>query len=172
MNLASYDLFHILAAIASLLAVAHAGGLVAIKFRLPPMVGELVGGLLIGATVFARVLPDAFGWLFPVVGADGVVPPVLPVLGFCSQLGLLLLMFIGGLQMRRLVTRTDVRAVSWIAGLGVCIPVFAGLVIIQLADFADYLGPARSLPALHIILITALAVTSIPVITRIFMDLD
>ncbi|MCW2925282.1 MAG: sodium:proton antiporter [Thermoleophilia bacterium] len=171
MSLATLDLFHVLAAIAALLAVAHIGGLVASRIGIPPMVGELAGGLLLGATVLRRVWPDANSWLFPAIPADGAVPPVLPVLGFCSQMGLLLLMFVGGLQMRRLVTRRDAKAVSWIAGLGVMLPVVIGLVILHFADFSDYLGPAKSLDALHIVLIAALAVTSIPVITRIFMDL-
>jgi Kef-type K+ transport system membrane component KefB len=96
---------------------------------------------------------------------------VLPILAFCGQLGLLLLMFVGGLSMRRLVARQDIRAVGWVSGLGVLVPVLVGLVIFRLDDFHDYLGPARSLPALHIVLISALAVTSIPVITRIFIDL-
>lgn len=172
MSLASLDIFHILAAIAALLSLAHLGGLIAGRIGIPPMVGEIAGGLLLGATVLGRLWPEAEQWLFPTVSAGDPIPPVLPVLAFCSQLGLLLLMFIGGLQMRRLVTRRDVRSVGWISGLGVLVPVLAGLAILQFEDFSSYLGPAQALDSLHIVLIAALAVTSIPVITRIFMDLD
>ncbi|MCW2926424.1 MAG: sodium:proton antiporter [Thermoleophilia bacterium] len=171
MSLASIDLFHVLAALAVLLTVAHAGGLLAQRIGIPPMVGELVGGLLLGATVLDRIWPDAKQWLFPSVPADGPIPAVIPVLAFCSQLGLLLLMFIGGMGMRRLVRRSDLRPVAWISTLGVAVPVVFGLVVLQFADFAEYQGPAKALTSLHIVLLAALAVTSIPVITRIFIDL-
>jgi Kef-type K+ transport system membrane component KefB len=171
MSLASLDIFHVLAAIAALLAVAHMGGLIAARFGLPPMLGELTGGVLLGATVLDRVWPAAFTWMFPPLPEAGAVPAVLPILGFCSQLGLLLLMFVGGVGMRRLVTRSDVKAVSWISGLGVLVPVLVGLLIFRFEDFDEYLGPAESHSALRIVLIAALAVTSIPVITRIFIDL-
>jgi Kef-type K+ transport system membrane component KefB len=171
MSLASLDTFHVLAALAALLTVAHLGGLVASWFGLPPMLGELAGGVLLGATVLEHAWPAGFTWLFPRVPESGAVPAVLPILGFCGQLGLLLLMFSGGVGMRRLVARSDVRAVSWISGLGVLVPVVVGIVIFRFADFDAYLGPARSHPAFEIVLIAALAVTSIPVITRIFIDL-
>jgi Kef-type K+ transport system membrane component KefB len=109
--------------------------------------------------------------LFPPLPEAGALPAVLPILGFCSQLGLLLLMFVGGVGMRRLVTRSEVKAVSWISGLGVLVPVLVGLFIFRIEDFDEYLGPANSQAALRIVLIAALAVTSIPVITRIFIDL-
>jgi Kef-type K+ transport system membrane component KefB len=171
MSLATPDIFHVLAAFAALLVIAHLGGLVAARFGLPPILGELAGGVLLGATVLHRVWHDASIWMFPATPESGAVPPVLPILAFCSQLGLLLLMFVGGLSMRRLVSRQDIRAVGWVSGLGVLVPVLVGLLIFRLDDFHTYLGPARSLPALHIVLIAALAVTSIPVITRIFIDL-
>ncbi len=171
MTLAAPDMFHVLAALAALLVFAHAGGLLAARFSLPPMVGELAGGVILGATVLGHVWPSGSEWMFPTAPESGAVPPVLPVLAFCSQLGLLLLMFVGGLGMRRLVTRQDVKAVGWISGLGVLVPVMAGLLFFRFEDLDGYLGPAKSQPALHIVLIAALAVTSIPVITRIFIDL-
>ncbi len=171
MTIASPDIFHVLAALAALLVFAHAGGLLAARCGLPPIVGELAGGVVLGATVLGRIWHAGSVWMFPAVPQSGAVPPVLPVLAFCGQLGLLLLMFVGGLGMRRLFTREDVKAVGWISGLGVLVPVIAGLLFFRVEDLHEYLGPAKSEPALQIVLIAALAVTSIPVITRIFIDL-
>ncbi|MCW2959674.1 MAG: sodium:proton antiporter [Thermoleophilia bacterium] len=172
MSLATIDIFHVLAAISALLVMAHLGGFLAARAGLPPMIGELLGGLLLGATVLRRVWPDGSEWLIPATpGVGEAMPAVLPVLGFCSQLGLLLLMFIGGLQMRRLVTRADAKAVGWISSLGVAVPVICGLLLLLVIDVTPYMGTAQNETALDIILLAALAVTSIPVITRIFIDL-
>ncbi|MCW2973730.1 MAG: sodium:proton antiporter [Thermoleophilia bacterium] len=174
MSLASLDIFHVLAAIAALLVFAHAFGFLAQKLGLPAIIGEIAGGLVLGATVLKRVWPDGSAWLFQPAPADALTQPtpaMLPILGICSQLGLLLLMFLGGLQMKRLVTKRDAKAVGWISSLGVLIPVGIGLVLLQFIDVDRYVGVAHSRTALDIVLLTALAVTSIPVITRIFMDL-
>ncbi len=172
MSLASIDIFHIVVAISVLLIVAHIGGYLASRIGIPPMVGELGGGILLGATVLKRAWPTGHAWLLPATPTDGTpIPPLLPILGFCSTIGLLLLLFIGGLQLRRLITRRDFASVTWISAMGVIIPVGAGLLILQFLDFSPYVGTAGNLTALKIVLLIALAITSIPIITRIFLDL-
>lgn len=172
MNLGLVDLFHVIITLAVLLSGAHLGGYVASRLRIPPMVGELAGGLLLGQTVLKRLWPDAHAWLLPALPAAGsTVPPVLTVLGFCSTIGLLLLMFIGGLQLRRLLTRDDTGSVGWVATTGVIVPVVAGLLLFEVVDFSGYAGSAGHLGALKIVLLIELAITSIPVIARIFLDL-
>ncbi|WP_018227605.1 cation:proton antiporter [Methyloversatilis universalis] len=172
MNLGLVDLFHVIITLALLLSAAHLGGYVAARLRIPPMVGELAGGLLMGQTVLKRLWPDAHAWLLPALPATGgTVPPVLTVLGFCSTIGLLLLMFIGGLQLRRLLTRDDTASVGWVAATGVIVPVVAGLLLFEVVDFSGYAGTAGHLGALKIVLLIELAITSIPVIARIFLDL-
>ena len=167
MSLAPIEILHILAAVSALLVVAHTGGLLAARVGVPPMVGELAGGVLVGATVFQRVWPTGHAWLLPPAPAL----PVLPILGFCSTIGLLMLLFIGGRELRKLLTRNDVRAIGWISVAGVVVPVAAGLVLLEVIDVSRYLGTANHLTALKIVLLIVLAVTSIPVITRIFLDL-
>lgn len=166
MSIATLDLFHILIALSLLLTLSHLGAFTASKFGIPPMVGELTAGILLGATVFQRIWPSGQAWLFPPAPS-----PLGSVLGFCSQIGLLLLLFVGGRQLRRLLTPKDGRAVAWVGTLGVIIPVVSGLAILQFLDVSKYLGSANHLMALKIVLLIELAITSIPVITRIFIDL-
>ena len=91
MSLATMDIFHVLIALSLLLSVAHLGAFIANKIGIPPMVGELTAGLLAGATVLKRFSPDVYTWIFPASPS-----PLGSILGFCSQIGLLLLLFIGG----------------------------------------------------------------------------
>jgi Kef-type K+ transport system membrane component KefB len=172
MALPFIDILHICAALSALLMAAHLGGVAAARLGLPSMIGELCGGLLLGATALAQIWPDGYAWLMQAARSDtSTLSATATVLSSCGQLGVLLLMFTGGLQMRRLVTREDARAVGWISSLGVVVPVIVGIGLLQLIDITSYLGPANNEVALEIILLAALAVTSIPVITRIFMDL-
>lgn len=172
MSLSSLDILHIVAALSAILVCAHLGGFLACRIGLPPMIGELCGGLLLGPTVLQRIWPEGQAWLLPAPASDGGgVPPVLVVLDFCSTIGLLLLMFLGGLQLRRLMTRRDAASIGWISAMGVIVPVAGGLLMLEFIDVTPYLGSANSVAALKIVLLIELAITSIPVITRILLDL-
>ena len=167
MSLAPDDVLHVLTVVSALLVTAHLGASLASRFGIPPMVGELSAGILLGATVFQRVWPGGHAWLFP-THPTSVVPAIL---GFCSTIGLLTLLFVGGLQLRRLITPRDAGAVTWVSTLGVLVPVGAGLLLLQGIDVSRYVGKANHLTALKLVLLIELAITSIPVITRVFLDL-
>lgn len=169
-SLAAPDILIVLCSLATVLVAAHVGGWLADQLRLPAMVGELAGGLVLGPTVLLQLLPGMamfVGRGEP--GGPGEAAAVILEAG--GQCGLLLLMFTAGLQMRTLVTRDDARTVGWVASLGVLVPVAAGVVVLWLVDLDTYVGSAGSQRAFAIVLCAALAVTSIPVITRIFLDL-
>lgn len=165
MALTTDQLAHALAAIGVLLVSAHFFGFVFVWRRQPAVIGELIGGLVLGPTLLARAWPDAYDWLFPAAGIT------MPLLGFLSQVGLLLLMFLAGAQMRTLVDRSLARAVSWIATTGIVVPLLAGVALTQLADLDSFMGRAGDGAAFAIIVALALAVTSIPVVSRIMLDL-
>ncbi|MFJ7626085.1 cation:proton antiporter [Streptomyces sp. NPDC097595] len=159
------ELFRVLAAIVLLLAAAHAGGRLFARLRQPPVVGEILGGLLLGPTVLGRLLPRAESWLFPGEGPVAFGPSLI------YQLGMLLLMFTAGAEMVTLFSRRDGRSVALIALTGMALPFGIGLLAVQVVDIGSLLGPADDATALTLILTCAVAVTSIPVISRIMLDL-
>ncbi len=165
MSYTDRDTAHVLAALIVLLISAHTCGYVFARFRQPPVIGEIVGGILLGPTLFERVSPTAYDWLFPSTGA---VPAVL---GAAYQLGLLLLMFTAGTQVRGLLSRESSKVVGWIASLGLVIPFVAGVVAFTAIDFSRFEGTAQNRTALLLVFALAIAVTSIPVISRIMLDL-
>ena len=68
MKLSTTDVAHILLALAALLVAAHlVGGLFA-SMRQPRVIGEIVGGILLGPTVLGALAPDVAAWLFPTDG--------------------------------------------------------------------------------------------------------
>ncbi|MFZ2013074.1 MAG: cation:proton antiporter [Nocardioides sp.] len=165
MTLAADDVVRLLMALGLLVIVAHAVGHVFVLLKQPRVIGEIVGGLLLGPTVLGLVLPSWHAALFPEAGAGAAV------LGWSYQLGLMLLMFCSGAEMRTMLRPGEGRVVGLVTVLGVTVPFIAGLVLFVTIDPGGLAGPAHNQTALTLVFGLAVAVTSIPVISRIMVDL-
>jgi K+:H+ antiporter len=165
MSLTGSDVAHLLLALALLLASAHAIGHLFVLCRQPRVIGEILGGLLLGPTVLGAVAPDLQSNIFPDSG------PTAAWLGGTYQLGLLLLMFASGAEMRSIFRRGEARLVTIVTVAGVALPFLAGAVLFRFLDPSTLQGEARNSAALLLVFALAIAVTSIPVISRIMLDL-
>ncbi len=165
MSMATADTARLLLALALILCAAHACGYLFVVLRQPRVIGEIVGGLLLGATVLGTVAPELQAQLFPTEG------PTRSVLGACYQLGLMLLMFCSGAEMRTVFRRGEERTVTLVTISGIALPFVAGLLLFVAVDPQPLIGPANSRTALILVSALAIAVTSIPVISRIMSDL-
>src|ERR1041384_4029515 len=159
------ELFRLLTALALLLVAAGLMGRLFTRFRQPAVIGEITGGLLLGPTLLGAVAPDIQAWLFPHEG------PVGTGLAVVNQMGMLLLMFLAGAEMRTVFSRENIRPVMVIALVGMALPLLCGLLFVAAFDVSGLVGPAADQTALILILTSSLAVTSIPVISRIMLDL-
>ena len=159
------EIAHVLIAVGLLLLAAHGVGHLFTLVRQPRVIGEIVGGLLLGPTVLGALAPDVQARIFPPEGPTAVV------LGWTYQLGLFLLMFCSGAEMRTVFRRGDGRVVGFVTVTGLVCPFVAGAVLFRFVDSAPLLGAAQSRPALLLVFSLAIAVTSIPVISRIMFDL-
>jgi len=165
MTIADPDLARLLVALALLVVCARGVGSLFSRFGQPAAVGEIVGGILLGPSVLAAISPGVQHWIFPAEGSSAAA------LGAIYNLGLLLLMFSAGTQMRRLLQRNAARTVGWIASLGLVVPFVAGLALISVLGAKRFEGVAPDRAALTLVFGLAVAVTSIPVISRIMHDL-
>ena len=165
MTLAADDVVRLLMALGLLVIVAHAVGHVFVLLKQPRVIGEIVGGLLLGPTVLGLALPSWHAALFPEAGAGAAV------LGWSYQLGLMLLMFCSGAEMRTMLRPGEGRVVGLVTVMGVTVPFIAGLVLFVTIDPGGLSGPAHNQTALTLVFGLAVAVTSIPVISRIMVDL-
>jgi len=165
MVLVEADLARFLLSAGLLLLAALAIGELFTRCRQPRVIGEIMGGLLLGPSLLGAIAPQAEQWVFPQAG------PSASALGAVYQLGLIWLMFSAGTELRRLpVGRERVTAVSILVA-GTALPFAVGLALFFIAQPPHIGGPAGSTTALALVFAAAIAVTSIPVISRIMLDL-
>jgi Kef-type K+ transport system membrane component KefB len=146
-----------------LVGLAQLLGYLFVKLRQPRVVGEIAAGVLLGPALLGR-LPFASS-LMEAAKHQG------NILNFVYWLGLLLLMFLSGAETQHLFTREERREVGWIVIVGTGLPFVLALVIGQWMIRPALAGPGGNRFALIIILAVGVAVTSVPVVSKIFADL-
>jgi Kef-type K+ transport system membrane component KefB len=165
MTLSALELAHVLLALGLLLVAAHAVGHVFAHFRQPRVIGEIVGGLLLGPTVFGALAGSVAAKAFPSTGATPLV------LDAFYQLGLLLLMFTAGAETRMTLGAQERRSVVSIGTLGILVPFAIGAATVGVLGLSSWMGAAATRGSFVLVFSIAVAVTSIPVISRIMLDL-
>ena len=157
------DLTSILFILLLLVALAQLFGFLFVKLRQPKVVGEIFAGVVLGPALLGR-LPFAAHFI-------EATKHQMPILNFVYWLGLLLLMFLSGAEARQLFGRDERREVGWLTLLGTGIPFILGLVLGPRLIGPALSGPNGNVLSLTIILAVGVAVTSVPVISKIFADL-
>jgi Kef-type K+ transport system membrane component KefB len=159
------DTAHLLSALVLLLGAAHGCGYLFAHFRQPRVIGEIIGGLLLGPTVLGALSPHLEKMVFPVTG------PTSGVLGAIYQLGLLLLMFCSGAEIQKSFRRQEARTVVFIAVLGTLLPFVLAMIFLRVFTLDGVRGSASTSGSFLLVFAIAIAITSIPVISRIMADL-
>jgi K+:H+ antiporter len=121
MSLSNADVSRLVLALVLLLVSAHALGRLCTRLRQPKVAGEILGGLLLGPTLFGLLLPS---WQHTVFQSGRVTPVAL---GVFYQLGLVLLMYCSGAEVRSILARRERKATVGIALLANAVPFAAGV---------------------------------------------
>jgi Kef-type K+ transport system membrane component KefB len=157
------DLTSILLILLLLVAMAQLFGYFFTKLRQPKVVGEILAGVVLGPAIVGRL--SSASWILETTQRQA------NILDFVYWLGLLLLMFLSGAETQHLFTREERREVGWLAIVGTGIPFVLGLVLGPWLIGPTLMGPNGNTISLIIILAVGAAVTSVPVVSKIFADL-
>lgn len=145
--------------IAGILAICRLLHGIASRFGQPPVIGEIVAGLLLGPSFFGWIAPAWYARLFPAAS--------LPVLNELSQIGLILFMFLVGLHL----DLTEIYALRRVAGLAsllsIVVPFGLGL---ALARPLHVLAPSSPMLPFTLLIAVSVSITAFPVLARILTD--
>lgn len=164
-KLTQHELMNLLIQLGIMLIAGRIVAELARKLKQPVVVGELLAGILLGPTVLGMISPEYFDVLFP-MGSSSVVLD-----GFV-QVAVVMLLFIAGIEVDLHIVIQQGRQAMFTSVLGLVIPFLLGFGFPYLfPSFFGYTDENRRL-AFALFMGTSMAITALPVIARILMDLN
>lgn len=149
-----------------LLGAARILGEIAQKLRQPDVLGEILAGVILGPTIFGRVAPELFNMLFPSQGANAVA------LDAISNLAIVLFLMVAGIEVDLSTMWRQGRTGLKVGISSIAVPFSIGFALaMTLPGIFGTCGNTSPLIFSSFIAI-ALAISALPVIAKVLMDLD
>ncbi len=154
-------LLHVLLTLAIVLVAGRLLGRLLAVFRQPPVIGEVLAGIMLGPSLLGRLAP---GW------SEQILPPsVAPTLAVVAELSVILYMFLVGLGLHVDHLRGRARSVIVTSHASMVTPFTLGVIL------ALYLYPRLSssdvpFTTFALFMGVAMSITAFPVLARIVND--
>lgn len=159
------EMITLILSIGIMLLVARFLGELARKFRMPLVVGEIVGGIILGPTFLGVYYPDINQNLFPL---QGNVPIALNGI---TSISVIMLLFVAGMEVELSLIRKQGTTALKTSFLGLIIPMVLGFYVAH--HYYELFGETNTKQNLVFSLFigTAMSISALPVIARTLMDL-
>jgi Kef-type K+ transport system membrane component KefB len=131
------------------------------RIHQPPVIGEVVAGILLGPSFLGALAPQATAFLFP--------SDILPLLGMLAQVGVILFMFLVGLDLDAGPLRQRTHAVVAISHASIAAPFVLGSAL-ALALYPRFATSDVPFGTFALFLGVAMSITAFPVLARILRD--
>jgi Kef-type K+ transport system membrane component KefB len=166
---ATMDLMlHVLATLAAVILVGAVLGRLCRYIGQPPVIGEILAGIALGPSLLGYFSPELMEFLIPHQAVDPN-ELVLSSLKVISQLGVILYMFLVGLELNASHLKHKAHAAIAISHTSIVVP-FALGVILALWLYPLVSEPNVSFLSFSLFIGVALSITAFPVLARILTD--
>lgn len=145
----------LLAQVIAIIAVVRLFSWICRKIGQPVVIGEIAAGIILGPTLLGLFYPQFFSALFPTTSLGN--------LGFLSQIGLILFLFVVGMELDLKLLKTQAREVMVISHSSIVIPFVLGTGLayfiyttlapygVQFLSFGLFMGIAMSITAFPVL---------------------
>jgi Kef-type K+ transport system membrane component KefB len=158
-------LYHVLVALVAILLLGRWLGKMFVHFGQPRVIGEMVAGIMLGPSLLGQIWPDAMHFVLP------TEPPndIRPALSIIAQIGVILYMFLVGLELNAGLLKSRAQATIAISHTSILVPFLLGAIL------ALWLYPRLSTPdvpftSFALFMGVAMSITAFPVLARILTD--
>ena len=147
--------------IATIVVFSRLLGFLFTKIGQPLVIGEIIAGIILGPSLLGFFWPGISNFLFQ--------PDSLPNLQFLSQLGLILFMFIIGLELDVQLLKNKAHTAVVVSHASIIFP-FLGGVSLAYFLYATFAPPHISFLAFGLFMGIAMSITAFPVLARILQE--
>lgn len=132
--------------------------------KAPKVVGEIVGGMIIGGSCIGLLFPELFSSIFKAYSEEE------KVLNIFYQLGLIFLMFSSGYSTSISLNKENAKEYGLLFFGATVIPMICSIPFVDMF-YNNFVGTADNHLAFVFVFMICAAITSIPVISKIFFDI-
>jgi Kef-type K+ transport system membrane component KefB len=157
----SDTLMHVLLALVVVIVAARMLGALFHKINQPPVIGEVIAGILLGPSFLGVLAPAPESYLFP--------SAIAPYLSVISQIGVILYMFLVGMELDTGRLREQTRASIAISHASIVVPFLCGAAL-SLLLYPSFTAGNGSFTVFALFMGVAMSVTAFPVLARILTD--
>ena len=148
---------HVLLALAAVIALGRALGGILRYVGQPPVIGEVLAGIMLG--------PSLLGWLAPGAAQALLPASAAPYLGVLAQIGVIFYMFVVGLEFDAGLLAHRGHAALAISHASILAPFLCG-VSLALAIYGRLAPPGITFTTFALFLGVAMSITAFPVLAR------
>ncbi len=129
--------------------------------RQPGVIGEIVAGIVLGPSLLGHFFPETFGFLF-------AGPSLIP-LNVISQIGLILFMFVIGMELDVRIIKKKASETLVISHASIILPFFMGVGLAYIV-YPEFHTPGTPFLSFALFIGIAVSITAFPVLARIIQE--
>lgn len=133
----------------------------AIKIRQPTVIGEIIAGIVLGPSLIGLFFPQVYEFIFPKSSISN--------LHFLSQIGLILFMFIVGMELDMQILKRQSKAAVVISHTSIAFSYFLGVALASFL-YADFAPTGISFSSFALFMGITMSITAFPVLARIIQE--